>query len=494
MNISHKQTLWLIAILIAGLCLPLAFAPFNYWVIAFISPLILLASWYNVTPRQAMFRGLVFGLGFFGVGISWVYISMNTFGGMPIALSLFITTLFVAFLSLFIALQGYLTRKFFNQQSPLYFLVFPSLWVLFEWTRTWLFTGFPWLFLGYSQLSTPLKNLAPIGSVYLVSFGVALTASTLVYLFTSTRKLSRIISIALIIVIWGSSIYLNSVSYTHNTHKKLSVALIQGNVKTTIKWDPKEIIHTLKLYHTMTEKLWGHQLIIWPEAAIAVLPSQIKDYINTLQTEATQHNTTIMTGIPLTHGFNYYNGIMLLGNSKGTYLKRHLVPFGEYIPFEKYVSKLFGAFNIPMSNLSPGAFHQPLLRVDNIPIAPYICYEIAYPAEVRNTLKNAQLIVTLTDDGWFGHSFASAQHLQIAAMRSLETGRYQALCTNNGITAIINDKGHIVSTSPRFKRTVLTGQIPLLRGTTPWQKIGEWPLILCLFSLLLLAYFIPTRP
>ena len=468
-----------ITALISGAALTLAFAPFHYYILAFISPALLLLVWLNATAKQAFWRGWLYGVGFFGTGVYWVYISIHVYGHAPLLLAFGITALLVMFLGLFFAIQGYLLSKC----RKYIMLVFSFSWVIFEWLRSWIFTGFPWLFLGYSQLATPLRAIAPILSVYGVSFAVALTAAMLVVLITNIANKKRLLinHIALIlsvISIWLIGIFLMHKNWTYPLGAPIQVSLIQGNIPQEEKWDPKNIPVILSKYEELTSQQWAQQsdskLIIWPEAAIPVFSWQAQKFIDHMAREALKHNTTtIITGVPINDRTNnkYYNGIITLGSEKSVYLKRHLVPFGEY-PFMGGITRfLMTMMQIPMSEFTPGARKQPDFIANNLIIAPTICYEIAYPHEILDFLPQAQILLNVSDDSWFGESIAAAQQLEIARMRSLETGRYQLIAGNTGITAIINPDGSVQSQLPPFKQAVLIGSVQAMAGNTPWISI-----------------------
>lgn len=478
--------------LLAGALMPLPFAPFNNYLLAILYPALLLTFWLYATPKRSFWRGFLFGVGFFGVGISWIYISVNTYGNTAPPLAALITALLIAILSMYSALQGYILAKFFPKNN-IYklLLVFPALWVLGEWLRSWVLTGFPWLLLGNSQIDSPLRGLIPIVGVYGTSWAVALSSALIVAFFLPTKKTNRLLKKAILfcifVALWVIAAALAHIQWTNPVGNKIKVAFIQGNIPQEIKWVPGRAEAIAQKYYSLTNAHWDSDLIIWPEGAITVLKSKAKPFIDQLNAKAKAHHTTLITGIPLDQDQNYYNAMIVLGEGHGTYLKRHLVPFGEYLMWENLLRDLINFFNIPMSNLSPGPAKQPLLTMDHINLAPFICYEIAYPELVRNDIKDAQLIVTVTDDSWFGRSIAAAQQLQITQMRALETGRYVLAGTNNGITAIINEKGQITAEGPAHIQTVLTGAAQPMTGETPWVKMGIWPINIFMLGLILVG-------
>ena len=484
--------------LLAGLLLPLAFAPFNHSIFAFISPALLL--WVILKTeakknKRSFYRGWLYGLGQFGLGISWVYISMSVYGGFGKPLAFIITCLLVFLLSLFPACQIYILQRFFiENNNKKYLLAFPASWALTEYLRTVIGTGFPWLLLGYTQINTPLYTLAPIIGIYGLSFMTCYTSAVGFILLQPKIKLKIIILLS-VIILWGTAALISPIHWTQQG-KNISVSLIQGNIPQQLKWEPKQLTHILKIYHDLTIKHWGSPLIIWPEAAIPILANQLEDYLNNLSKQAKKHQVSLLIGVPLLEGEYFYNAVITLGNAKNTYLKHHLVPFGEYIPFKNQLNSLFNWLHIPMSDLSPGpnSKKQDLLLAHNIPIAAFICYEIAYPTQVLEAAsKGAELLITLTDDSWFGHSFAPMQHLQIAQMRALETGKYLLFSTNTGISAIIQPDGKLLASLPDFQQGVLTGKIYAMRGNTPLVYISHHVILIFFLGLLIFTGILESR-
>ena len=474
--------------LIAGGILPFAFAPFYWFWLAPLPIAGLLALWLKANPKQAALRGWLFGLGMFGVGTSWVYISIHQFGGTSIPLALLFTALLIVVLALFPATQGYLLTRFFpNNKLSKLLLAFPASWVLFEWIRAWFLTGFPWLYLGYSQTNSPLRGYATIFGAYGASFAVALTAALIIAIIIRKGK-TRLYCFIGLILLWLLGGTLSTIHWTKPINKPISISIIQGNIPQQLKWSPEQVAPTMESYKKLTEKNWNSDLIIWPEAAIPLLAQYAQDYLNELDTKAKQHKASIILGVPAQpNNQKVYNAAIVLGDGQGTYYKQHLVPFGEYLPFEHWLRGLINFFNLPMSNFSSGPKNQLLLIAKKIKIAPYICYEVAYAELVRRDLPQAQLLITMSNDAWFGNSFAAEQHVQIGQMRSIETGRYMLFATNNGITAIISPDGKLIKTLPRFKTAVLTDNVYAMTGATPWIALGSWVVILgCLMLLIIL--------
>lgn len=470
---ANRTLLTLLICLIAGATMPLAFAPFHWPIFAFLAPAVLLYKLLNARIKQAFFYGLAFGIGYFAVGVYWIFISVNTYGNTPFFISLIVTALLV----LSLALYGAIACLLFAAISKNWptgvrcLILFPLLWLLAELARGYLFTGFPWILLGYSQIDTPLRGFAPLISVYGLSWMTAVVSGALVLLARKENFWLQICSgfTIFILVIIGWS--LNRIDWTQPVGKPMTVSLVQGNIGQSIKWNSAYILHTLKEYRTLTNKNWGSKLIVWPEAAVPVLASEVTPYIDLMNREAKNHDDYLIMGIPLDNvkTQKYYNGLLLLGKGKGSYRKRHLVPFGEYFPLRSLFGWFYKDFKVPMSSFSPGPEKQPLLTIEQFKVAPFICYEIAYPFEVLSNSKHANIIVTITDDSWFSKSIALAQHLQMAQMRALESGKPVLLASNTGYTAIINNHGKIIAQAPPGKVSVLTHDIQAFQGNTPIQ-------------------------
>jgi len=475
--------------LIAGLMLPFAFAPFNVFPLAIISPALLLWLWLYVQPKRALLRGLLYGIGAFGIGVSWVYVSIHTYGQASVILAGVITALFVLILACFPAAQGYLLRRFFarNYTSKL-LLAFPLSWVMFEWLRSWLLSGFPWLLLGYSQVNTVLHGYAPIGSVYLISFMVAVTAAAIVAFFELTKFKQRLLTVLIIIAVWGCGFLLSTVHWGNASGRPITVSVVQGDIPQHLKWKESDVANVLYTYWELTTPYWKSNLIVWPEAAITITQKQAKKFLNDITQKTIPNNSALITGIPIEQGMNIYNGMIVLGNGHGTYLKRHLVPFGEYMPWRGILAPLLSSVKIPMSDLSSGPNKQPNMIANHLKIAAFICYEIAFPREVRKALNKANLIVNVSDDSWFGKSIAASQQLQMAQMRAQETARYVISSTNSGITAIINPRGQVTARLPMFTRAVLTSTVQPMTGRTLWVFLGFYPFLIILFVLLQVAW------
>ena len=471
--------LTLLLSLFAGAILALAFSPFDIYTFAFFAPAILLYRFMKSTAKQAALHGFLFGLGLFSVGSFWVYISIHNFGGASLPLSILITLIFISALSLFPALLGYVFDKLFKDKSDLIrcLLAFPALWVFFEWLRSWVLNGFPWFFLGYAQLHAPLKGLIPVFGVYGLSLFTAMMSGGLVILARNNTTKLKLVAVSIMIAFIGSGVILSKVDWSKPFGKPIEASLVQGNISQHMKWDIDQLTHTLNIYKKITDDYWDSKLIIWPEAAVPAVANQLHDYFENIKSEAIAHDSSVIIGAPLQHdsATNFYNGLIMLGVNDGVYLKRHLVPFGEYTPLSFIFKSLLKRLNIPMSNFSAGPPQQAPLQFNHIKIAPFICYETAFPVLALQSAQQSNMLVTILDDAWFGNSIALPQQLQMSQMRAFEAGQPMLVASNTGITAIINPDGTIQSIAPVNKRFVLTASVQPTISHTPLIKWNYFP-------------------
>lgn len=477
--------------LLAGAMLPLAFSPFVYYPLAVASLTLLFLSWQHVDARTAAMRGFLFGIGFFGVGVSWVYVAIHVFGQANIFLAAALTALFVSFLALYIAGLGWLVKRLTPKQTMSgadFVLLLPVAWFAFEYFKAWFLTGFPWLEVGVSQINSPLSGYTPVIGALGVSMLVALSAGLLAYCWEA-KKLSALFAVALI---WAGGAVLDKIEWTADKASPLMVTIVQGNVAQGIKWDQAQVIKTLALYQAETEKNWSSDLIVWPENAVTAFYHQVKTFfLDPLAEAARENNSDILLGLPIYDANTelYYNGMMSLGTDSGFYRKRHLVPFGDYVPFE-WLRGVIAFFDLPMSSFAIGENGQALLTAAGLKVGISICYEDTFSNEVLETVPEASLLVNATNNAWYGDSFAPHQHLQISQNRALETGRPIIRATTNGISALIDHRGALQARTAQFKQVTLTGQIQPRQGKTPYVQWQRWPILaLALFMLIVWAYY-----
>jgi len=480
----------------AGALTVTAFAPFSLPPLALLGPALLFWLWVDATPRQGFIRGYGYGLGLLGFGVFWMHISIDQFGNIGLAGAIALTLIFVALLALFYGLVGNLACRYAKHPLALT-LSLPSLWVLGEWIRGWLFGGFPWLTLGYSQIDMPLAGFAPLLCVYGLSWLLVLSAGLIVGTLHSGVR-GRAAALLLLVLIWGSGALLQNTSWTETLGQPFRVSMIQGNIPQVDKWKPAQLSPTLDLYLSETRSHWDSDLVIWPETAVPAFAHVVNQrLLQPLAKEAQENSSQVLMGIPIWQekDRSYFNGLMQIkdGGVAGQYLKRHLVPFGEFMPLDEWLRPVLTWMKIPMSSFAAGETAQPLLQLAGYPVGLSICYEDAFGNEIADALPDAAYLVNVSNDAWFGDSLAPYQHLEIARMRALETGRDLLRSTNTGVSALINHKGQIMGKSPPFERHVLTGEVTPRAGGTPYVQFGNIVVILAVLCLLVLFQLIARR-
>lgn len=464
-------------------------APFGIAIIPIICLAILIWSCQQISVRQSVLRAWFFGLGFYGFGVSWVYVAMNVFGHMAMPIAGFFTLLLVAYMALFSALAMAMVR-YFSMLPQVYsiLLLFPAAWALSEWFRSWLFTGFPWLLVGYSQLDWPISGFAPWIGVYGLSFLTALMSALLLLVFISKQK--RYYYSAAFIVLLVAGFLLNFISWGNPVGKEFKVTVLQGNIPQEDKWKPGQLNKTIGIYTEMIRASLQSDIIVLPENALPVFYHKIEDeYLQHLNNLANQFNTAIVLGLPIKDigTGEYFNGIVVVGKGNGRFKKHHLVPFGEYIPLKSIIGDLLRIMDIPMADFSKGAAMQDLPVVHDQSLGVTVCYEDAYVGEVNKKLPQASLLVNGSNNAWYGNSLAPHQHLRISRMRAKETARDIMRATTNGISAIIDYTGRIKVKTPQFRRSGIHGTVQGRQGSTPFVMIGN----LSVMTVIFLVYLAP---
>ena len=468
--------------LFAGALSTLSLNPFNLWPLGLLSAALLYQGLKQVDGAQAVLRGWAWGTGLFASGVSWVYVSIHVHGYAPPALAGLLTALFVCGLALIPAIMAWIWARWLRPLTGgwLACLGFSLLWVATEMFRGWFLTGFPWLYHGYAHTDTWLAGWAPIGGVWLVGLLGVLTACLLSEIKLWSTLRSALVAGVSLAAIWLGGWSLGTVEWTTPTGAPLSVALIQADIPQSRKWDPAHIDHTLATYRDMSYAQGQVDLIVWPETAVPVLQSQALPFVQGMARNLGERGTTLITGIPIDEGhadqMRIYNGIMVAGENSNQYLKHKLVPFGEYVPLEEWLRGVIAFFDLPMSSFSRGSAEQEPLTAMGHELAPFICYEAVYPDFAARLAARSQLLISISNDSWFGKSIGPLQHLQMARMRSIESGRWMIRGTNNGVTALIDHKGVLRQQVPQFERLALKGQVQPREGQTPYLFWRSWPL------------------
>ena len=475
----------------AGACLNLAFAPFGWWPIAVLAPAALFALIRGLPPRRAFGAGAAFGVGLFAFGTYWLYTCLHVFGLVPVWLTLVLQVALIGAMSVYFALLCYLANRFWLKEGATRaWLVLPVLWVLGEWLRGWVLSGFPWLSLGYAMIDSPLRGWAPLLGVYGVSWAAAAIAAALcLVLMPAVAAPRRLAALGGIAVIFLIPALLGDHAWTRGAGPPIAVAAVQGAVSQDQKWQAKNLDATMERYSKLTAQAWGARLIVWPEASLPVLANEIPDYLSRLRVEGRAHAADFAIGLvnfqPETK--RYFNGLLVLSDAGGWYYKRHLVPFGEYFPVPNFVRSWMRLMSLPYDDITPGKEHQPILSAAGQKLGLTICYEDAFGSRQLSVLREATLLINVTNNAWYGDSTAPHQHLQIARMRALEAGRFLVRAANDGITAVLGPHGEIVARLPQFREAVLRADVQPLTGLTPYARFGNYPVVLGAGLLLALA-------
>jgi apolipoprotein N-acyltransferase len=472
------------------------FAPFYLYPL----PLFALAAqawlWQRArTATHATALGFAFGLAFFLTGTSWIYVSMHDFGGMAMPVAALATMIFCSVFALLPAAAAWLFKIAPVAAWMRFSLILPAAWALSEWTRGWIFTGFPWLAFGYSQSPHgPLSGFAPVFGVYGVSVAIAFTAGLMCYLLLELRSRGRftrasMLRVVALVIFWGAGAGLQHIAWTTPLGEPVAVSLIQGNIKQDMKWRPEWVRASLERYLDLTLSAHG-RLILLPETAIPLFKDETPpEYLAALASRARENGGDVLLGIPEMieerGQRRYYNAVISLGTHPSqTYRKYHLVPFGDYFPHWGVLTWIMSALDIPMSDFGRGDAVQQPMAANGQRVAVNICYEDVFGEEIIRQLPQATMLANFTNDAWWGESWASDQHVQIAQMRAQETGRYMLRATNTGVTAIIDERGHITTAAPQHVTTTLEGVAQGFSGSTPYVIWANWPVLAFCFAVL----------
>jgi apolipoprotein N-acyltransferase len=472
--------------LLLGVASVFGFAPFGAWGVSLLALAALFALWQRAaTPRTAAWLGYAFGLGLFGAGTSWTYVALSAFGGMPPILAAIGTAAFCAYLSLFVALAGWVTARLAPIGSAARLAIAAGAWPIAEWLHSTGYPGFPWLATGYAQVGGPLAGYAPIGGVFLAGFAVASAAALLVYVVTALeagRRLAATSGAVAIALIGAGGIALAAVEWTRKSGEPIAVSLVQGNIEQEEKFDPTFRGKTLTIYRDLADRAKG-RLIVLPESALPMFADEVPAaFVEELRAIAIRNGGDLLTGLFFfepregeTDEDHYYNSVVSIGlSTTQIYRKHHLVPFGESIPAKAVVGWLINrVLAIPLADQTPGPAYPQPMEVAGQRLAVNICYEDAFGGELIRQLPDATLLVNFTNDAWYGHSLAAEQHEQMSAMRAIETGRPMLRATNTGITSIIDHHGIESVRLPWFTRGVLEGRVVGRSGATPYVRYGD---------------------
>jgi len=480
-NPPHSPVISHVIALAAGAALACAFAPVNAWWMTVISPALLMWLWEGSTPRRAAWNGMLFGCGTFALGTWWLYVSVHGFGGAPIWLTLVIVMGLVAIMGAYHALMGFLAVRFLPAAGAArYFVGLPAVWLLIEWCRGWFLSGFPWLTLGTSQTDTWLGGVAPILGVYGISLLLLLGSGSLLALLRAPKTLWTA-ALALLLLPWPLGWALGFINWTQPSGSPVTVAVLQGAIPQDQKWQADNVEPTRDLYTELDSQALGAQLIVWPESALPQLANEVPQYLGQLYSQASARGSDIVMGIiRADDGDNYYNSIMTMAQHEHVsfYDKHHLVPFAEFFPVPSFVRSWLRLMSLPYSDFTAGADVQPAVAAGGTMLSLSICYEDAYDTSNLSALEQARVLVNVTNDAWFGRSWARYQHFQISRMRAMEAQRPLVRAANDGISALVGAHGEVLARAPEFQSTVLRGTVQPRSGLPPFTRFGNIPVVL----------------
>ena len=485
---ADKPRLSRLIAFVLGAATTLAFAPFGWSLLA---PLLILPLLYiclTIAPRDAAGHAFWYGFGLFLTGTYWIYISVHVYGGAALWIAVLLMVGLALIMASILSVGGWLMSRLSQGEPWLLLLVGPAAWVLVEWVRGWILTGFPWMALGYAQIDSPLSGWAPVLGVYGVSFMLLLSTTAIIATVKAATARGRIIGISAILLPWVIGGILTFVDWTRPDGQALRATILQAGVSQDKKWDRDQLLPIMEYYHSATLSAADSDIVLWPEVAIPALNDQVESFIARVESDARMSGQSVLFGI-LERSYErsldgrIYNSVMLIGaEERQSYRKRHLVPFGEYFPVPPSVREWMKMQNLPHADLAKGDDTQPLLTAaDGTRFGVAICYEDAYGSEQLYALPDAGILINVSNDAWFGDSIAPHQHLEIARMRSLEFGRPALRSTNTGISAFISADGELLQTGKQFVPELMTADIQPRRGMTPYARGGNWPILgLCL--------------
>jgi apolipoprotein N-acyltransferase len=463
-----------------GALVACSFAPLQWWLLAILGPAVLMFLWESASPRAAAWLGFWFNFGTFFFGTIWLYTGLHVMGGAPAWMAFGLMLGLTSIMALYQAGVGYAIARWLPEGPVRWLVGMPAVWVFIEWWRGWFLSGFAWLSLGYSQTDTWLGNWAPIIGVYGISALLLASAGALVAMVRGSTRV-RVIAAAVIVAPWLAAPALGSIEWTRPSGPPVAVAIAQGAIPQQQKWLESNHDHTLNLYRKLAEEGFGTPLIVFPEASLPDLANELLPYLQSLYRDASSAGSAVVLGILRADvkgaTEQYYNSVLALGDQVQWYDKSHLVPFAEFFPVPQFVRSWLRLMNLPYSDFTRGDAHQPPLRAGGLKMATTICYEDGYGSAQLPALREADTLVNVTNDAWFGHGSARHQHFQLARMRAMEAQRYMIRAANDGISAVIGPHGEIVARAPDFRRFLLHSAVTPRTGLTLYARVGNWLVI-----------------
>ncbi|SDU45558.1 apolipoprotein N-acyltransferase [Desulfobacula phenolica] len=493
---KHTFLLAYFPALASGLLLTLSFPKTNLSYLAFFALIPWLVSIRSMTKKEAFYSGFTLGVFHFATLIYWIIPTVHVYGGLHPILAVSTLALLCVYLALYPAVYAFLSK---NIDPTSFFapLLAASLWTGLEYVRTYAFTGFSWGTLGYSQYSNLLLiQIADFSGVYGVSFLIFLVnwLLSLIWICVKNRRHNQHVIPVVYTVILFSGVLL----YGHHriadimsqikTANKITITLVQGNIKQDLKWNDAFKIKTVEKYIRLSETAAkkSPDLVIWPETALPFYYGYDRLLSNKVDQCVRSSQTNFLIGSPAVKSeekkFKFYNRAYMLNRFSlitGTYDKNHLVPFGEYVPLGEYLTFL-GKITAQAGNFSTGDKLFTPLEFNDSNLKPthktgvLICFEILFPSIASKFVKNgADILTTITNDAWFGNTSAAQQHFSIAVFRAVESRRSVARAANTGISGFIDPTGKILETTALFTDQTLTRQVPALNRISFYTRYGD---------------------
>ncbi len=486
-------------LLFAGALMVLTFAPYSWhWSLVFILMLFLYQSIQTLTPKQGFWAGWFFGFGYFGLCVNWVYNSIHMFGSATAPLAGAVTLLFILVMTLFPALTVWSYLRLKHKVSwPWHALLFASLWALLELARGKIMGGFPWALLGYSQTTEWFGALAPYVGVYGIGFLIVLLPNLFIDSIrqqhtSGQRSIATVVVLVACVGIWFGTHKLDTVELSEANGNSLNIRLVQANIPQELKFSVERLNSSLEQYTRLSvEALPPTDIIIWPETAIPTYFSRIETVIEPFAERLHRQGTEVLAGGFYADDEFAYNAVRQLAGDKALYKKRHLVPFGEYMPFRFVLGWLKSFVEIPMSDLGKGEGPNLPIVLKGEPLGLSICYEDVFGEEMRELIPASTLLVNVSNDAWFGEKLAPYQHQQKAQMRARELVRPLIRVTNTGVSSVIDHKGRIEGSIKHNVQGYLDAVVYPRTGVSLYARTGNWPVfilaMLVLFSVFLFA-------
>jgi len=491
---SKPHTRYLLAV-VSGILTALSFPDASLWPLAFVAPVpLILASAWAQRDRQAVLAGWLAASVTWLINVPWVIPVMSKYGGLPLPVGIAIYFAMALYLGIFGALFAWVVYRLSPRSASVgVWMAIPAAWIAVEWARTWLLTGFPWHLISEAlidvpELAMPARWIGPYGLGFLTVLVAALVARAVEGYLDERAAAPYLLVAAILIGAWfgAGRAGLVSVRLSLESETKMTVSAIQPDIEQEIRWDPARTVEIFDGVVEQTDEAIakGAALVVWPESTVPLIYEETpfwRDYVE----EATRDNgvDVILGSVATTpSGDRYTNSALLIrdGRTAGRYDKIRLVPFGEYVPLKNalfFAEKLVRAVGDFQFGEDPGPLE------GRVPYGLAICYEIVYPSiPAESVRRGAELLVTITNDAWFDISAAPYQHLAMARMRAVETGRWIVRAGTTGISAIVDPTGSVVEEIPLGERGVLVATVGIRDELTPYVSGGDWAAWLCVIG------------